>query len=173
MTPLSPEQVASLRQLQTVCDRLGAELVIIGAIALQIGLADWSRHTEDVDVVIAIDLDDFPQLTSLLVGQFGADIADLVMETTDDKTLPKQERKWLQIVHAPKLSVRAQVIKLADKISNLGAILSSPPVDWSVQRRREYFDWAKEVINGLTEPNPVLKAEFDRLYERAGSLGSG
>jgi predicted nucleotidyltransferase len=69
MTPLSPEQVASVRQLQTVCDRLGAELVIIGAIALQMGLADWSRHTDDVDVAIAIDLDNFPQLTSLLQEQ--------------------------------------------------------------------------------------------------------
>ena len=66
MTPLSPEQVASVRELQTLCDRLGAEVVIIGAIALRIGLGDWSRHTEDVDVAIAIDLDDLPRLTSIL-----------------------------------------------------------------------------------------------------------
>ena len=92
------------------------------------------------------------------------------MEVTDDKSLPKAERKRLQIVHAPELSVRAQVIKLADKTSNLRAILTSPPADWSVGRKREYFDWAKKVIEGLTEPNPVLKAEFERLYEQAGSL---
>ena len=66
MTPISPAQIASLRQLQALCDSLGAEVVIGGAIALQIGVADWSRHTEDVDVVVAIDLDEFPRLTSLL-----------------------------------------------------------------------------------------------------------
>ena len=66
MTPLSPDQTKSVRQLRDICDRLGVELAIIGAVALRIGLGDWTRHTEDVDVAIAIDLDDFPQLMSLL-----------------------------------------------------------------------------------------------------------
>ena len=84
---------------------------------------------------------------------------------TDDKTLPKAKRKRLQIVNAPELSVRAQIIKLADKISNLRAILASPPADWSAERKREYFDWAKRVVDGLTEPNQVLKTEFDPALE--------
>jgi hypothetical protein len=66
-------------------------------------------------------------------------------------------------VNAPKKSVRAQAIKLADKISNLRAIRNSPPVDWTEERKAEYFDWAKRVVAGLTLPNPVLKAEFDRI----------
>src|SRR5580700_2229396 len=66
-----------------------------------------------------------------LVQRFGSAVADMVMEVTDDKSLPKDERKRLQIEHAPKLSVGAQTIKLADKISNLRAILISPPVSWS------------------------------------------
>ena len=77
-----------------------------------------------------------------LVESFGQDVADLVLEVTDDKSLPKQERKRLQIVNAPRKSVRAQVIKLADKISNLRAMLASPAVDWSLQRQGEYFAWA-------------------------------
>ena len=128
----------------------------------------------DTNLVIAALLHDTVEDAGVtkeeLVQRFGADVADLVMELTDDKSLPKAERKRLQIVHAPKLSVRAQIIKLADKISNLRAILASPPADWSVGRKREYFEWAKKVIEGLTEPNPVLKAEFERLYEQAGSL---
>jgi (p)ppGpp synthase/HD superfamily hydrolase len=107
-----------------------------------------------------------------LVELFGADVASLVLEVTDDKSLPKQERKRLQIVHAPKKSVRAQVIKLADKISNLRAILESPPTDWSVARRREYFEWAKQVVDALSAPNPSLKMEFERLYAQAATLGS-
>ena len=75
------------------------------------------------------------------------------MEVTDDKSLSKAERKRLQVVNASKKSVRAQMLKLADKISNLPAILDSPPADWSLERRREYFEWAKRVVDGLTSLN--------------------
>ena len=66
MTPLSPEQVAAVRELQALCKNLGVEVVIIGAIAYRIWMQDWSRHTEDVDAAVALDLDDFPRLTTLL-----------------------------------------------------------------------------------------------------------
>ena len=106
-----------------------------------------------------------------LVRGFGSDVAALVLEVTDDKSLPKAERKRLQIVNAPQQSVRAQMIKLADKISNLRSILASPPADWTDQRKREYFEWAKRVVDGLTAPNPVLKQEFERLHRQVGNLG--
>ncbi|MEO8427847.1 MAG: HD domain-containing protein [Bryobacteraceae bacterium] len=96
---------------------------------------------------------------------FGRDVAALVAELTDNKALPKSERKRLQIVNAPKKSERAAMIKLADKISNLRSILASPPVDWNWARKKEYFDWAKQVVDGLTSANPVLKAEFDRVVK--------
>ena len=64
----------------------------------------------------------------------------------------------------PHKSARAQVIKLADKISNLRSLLTSPPADWSTERKREYFDWGRRVVNAMPAPNPVLKAEFDRTY---------
>ena len=105
-----------------------------------------------------------------LAERFGSDVAALVMEVTDDKSLPKAERKRLQIQNAHKKSVRAQVIKLADKISNLRSILYSPPVDWDQERRRQYFEWARQVIAGLTAPSPVLLAEFERTYTRFTEL---
>lgn len=130
----------------------------------------------DTNLVIAALLHDTIEDAGVtkeeLIQTFGADVAELVVEVTDDKALPKAERKRLQIVNAPKKSVRAQVIKLADKISNVRAILSSPPADWSVQRKREYFEWAKQVVDGLTAPNQKLKAEFERLYRRAETLDS-
>jgi guanosine-3',5'-bis(diphosphate) 3'-pyrophosphohydrolase len=101
-----------------------------------------------------------------LTERFGQDVTDLVMEMTDDKSLPKDERKRLQIEHASKLSVRAQVIKLADKISNLRSILISPPADWDYERKRKYFDWAKAVAERLSQPNAILKAEFERTHRR-------
>jgi (p)ppGpp synthase/HD superfamily hydrolase len=130
----------------------------------------------DRNLVIAALLHDTIEDTTVtkneLAQTFGDDVAELVMEVTDDKALPKEERKRLQVIHAPNISLRAQVIKVADKISNLRSILSSPPAAWSVQRQREYFDWAKRVVDGLTAPNPKLKEEFERLYGKAESLGS-
>ena len=130
----------------------------------------------DTNLVIAALLHDTVEDTGTtkeeLAETFGSDVADLVMEVTDDKSLPKAERKRLQIAHASQISVRAQVIKLADKISNLRGILASPPADWSVERKREYFEWAKQVVDGLSAPNEMLKAEFERLYRQAGSLAS-
>jgi (p)ppGpp synthase/HD superfamily hydrolase len=103
---------------------------------------------------------------------FGADVASLVMEVTDDKSLPKPERKRLQVVNAPKKSARAQRIKLADKISNLRSILACPPENWDFERKQEYFAWARRVVDGLSTPDAALKAEFERVHARAGELAS-
>lgn len=95
---------------------------------------------------------------------FGSEIAALVAEVTDDKSLPKAERKRLQVEHAASISDKAKRIKLADKICNLTDVASSPPADWSLDRRREYFDWAKQVIDRLRGVDPVLVAAFDQAY---------
>jgi (p)ppGpp synthase/HD superfamily hydrolase len=128
----------------------------------------------DTNLVVAAFLHDIVEDTGVtpqeIEALFGADVAGLVMEVTDDKSLPKETRKALQVQNAHKKTPRAQTLKLADKISNLRAILSSPPRDWSVERKRQYFDWAHDVIARLTEPNPRLKQEFERTYARAGEL---
>lgn len=95
---------------------------------------------------------------------FGAEIAALVSEVTDDKSLPKAERKRLQVEHAATMSDKAKRIKLADKICNLTDVASSPPADWSLERRRDYFDWAKQVIDRLRGVDAALEAAFDRAY---------
>jgi (p)ppGpp synthase/HD superfamily hydrolase len=85
----------------------------------------------------------------MLVREFGQTVADIVGEVTDDKTLPKDERKRRQIESAPHKSREARLIKLADKTSNLRTIASSPAADWSVKRRLEYVEWARAVVAGL------------------------
>ena len=70
----------------------------------------------------------------------------------------------LQISEAPHKSARAQVVKLADKISNLRSLLASPPANWNTQRKREYLLWAKRVVDALSTPNPILKTEFERTF---------
>jgi len=138
------------------------------------GLVSSALAEADTNLVIAAllhdTIEDVGVTREQLDARFGSDVAALVAEVTDDKSLEKAERKRLQIVHAPQTSVRAQVIKVADKISNLRSILTSPPADWSLQRRQEYFDWAKQVVDGFTSPNSILKAEFDAIYARQEDL---
>lgn len=97
---------------------------------------------------------------------FGEKIASTVLEVTDDKSLPTQARKQLQIEHAPLISTEAKLVKLADKICNLRDIISSPPANWSEERKQEYFDWAAQVVAGIKGVNSRLEAVFYSLYER-------
>ena len=97
-----------------------------------------------------------------IAAQFNDDVADLVVEVTDNKKLPKAERKQLQIKHAPKLTPRAKILKLADKISNLRSLATSPPADWPMQRRSDYVIWTTEVVQGLRGTSGLLEQEFDR-----------
>ncbi len=94
---------------------------------------------------------------------FGQDVADLVAEVTDDKSLPKDERKRLQIVNAPHKSLRAKKLKLADKICNVRDIISSPPADWSIGRKIGYLDWAEQVAVGLAGSNEALEKLLRQL----------
>jgi len=104
----------------------------------------------------------YPELRRL----FGRAIADVVAEVTDDKSLDKQVRKELQVKHAPHLSRRAKLVKLADKICNLRDLTADPPAGWSRKRRRDYYEWAKRVIDGLRGAHPGLERLFDKEYAR-------
>src|SRR3954453_13702098 len=136
-------------------------------------IAASSPHL-DVELVMAAFLHDTVEDTGVtlqeLEQRFGKDVADLVSEVTDDKSLPKEIRKQLQVEHTPEKSSRAQTLKLADKISNLRAIISSPPVGWSRERKQQYFEWARQVVSGIASPNEYLKSEFDKAYRSISKL---
>jgi GTP diphosphokinase / guanosine-3',5'-bis(diphosphate) 3'-diphosphatase len=125
-------------------------------------------HVTDIEVICAALLHDTVEDTETtpeeLEQEFGQVIQSIVMEVTDDKTLPKAERKRLQIEHAAHASVQAKLVKLADKISNLRDVANNPPPAWSLERRQEYFDWAKDVIDKVRGVHPALEAVFDAAY---------
>src|SRR5207237_10911356 len=91
-----------------------------------------------------------------LEAAFGAEVRRVVEEVTDDKRLPKAERKRLQIEHAPHLSARARQIKPADKIANVRGVRQTPPADWSLERRQEYPDRTETVAAGCRGCNAAL-----------------
>lgn len=129
-----------------------------------------ATHGEDLILVLAGVLHDTIEDTDAtreeIESLFGADVATVVAEVTDDKRLPKAERKRLQVESAPNKSRRAKMLKLADKTSNLRAMVHSPPFEWSLERKIEYFEWAKAVIdNGCRGVNTTLETAFDEAYK--------
>jgi len=120
---------------------------------------------DDVDVLVAAILhdtvEDTETTTEELAREFGPAIAAIVAEVTDDKSLPKPERKRLQVERAPGSSQQAKFVKLADKICNLRDVTDSPPAHWPLERRRAYFEWAREVIDGIRGTHPALERLFD------------
>ncbi len=124
----------------------------------------------DAEVLAAALLHDTIEDTATtaeeLRAEFGERIAAIVEEVTDDQKLPKAERKRLQIVHAAALSPGAKLVKLADKICNLRDVAERPPAKWDLQRRQEYFEWARRVIDGLRGAHPKLEAAFDAAFRR-------
>ena len=101
---------------------------------------------------------------------FGHEIASIVMEVTDDKSLDKAERKQRQVDHAPHASTEAKLVKLADKICNLRDILASPPANWDAERKQAYFEWAARVVEGVRGAHPGLESVFDGLLRRQSEL---
>ncbi len=126
---------------------------------------------EDFDVLIAAVLHDTIEDTETTKEEiteiFGENVAEMVLEVTDDKSLPKAERKQKQVEHAPHLSTGAKLIKLGDKISNIRDVMENPPDGWSDERRLEYVNWGEKVVAGLRGTNENLEKHFDELIEKA------
>lgn len=125
-------------------------------------------HVTDIEVICGALLHDTVEDTETepeeLEQTFGETIKNIVMDVTDDKSLGRLERKQAQIDHAAHISDKAKLVKLADKISNLRDVAVNPPPDWPLERRQEYFDWAKKVIEKVRGIHPGLEALFDETY---------
>jgi len=119
----------------------------------------------DADVLLAAILHDTIEDTHTrpeeIRAAFGPDVLSLVLEVTDDKSLPKAERKRLQIESASHKSFGAKLVKLADKCCNVRDLLALPPENWSLERRREYLLWTEQVVAGLRGTNAALEEYYE------------
>jgi guanosine-3',5'-bis(diphosphate) 3'-pyrophosphohydrolase len=121
---------------------------------------------EDVPLIAAIlhdTIEDTETTPDEIRALFGEEILSVVLEVTDDKSLPSQKRKQLQIEHAPHISRAAKLVKLADKICNLNDLIHSPPRMWTLGRRQEYLLWTEQVVAGLRGTNTALENRYDEL----------
>jgi guanosine-3',5'-bis(diphosphate) 3'-pyrophosphohydrolase len=131
---------------------------------LGVGWILWDEGcVMDPPTIIAAILHDTVEDTNTtldeIAREFGQVVANIVAEVTDDKELPKVDRKKLQIEHARKASHAARNIKLADKLHNLRDLLKVPPQGWSRGRITGYFLWSAQVIKAIAEQNTNRRLE--------------
>ena len=98
--------------------------------------------------------------------QFGDTVLNFVEAVTDDKGLPKAERKQAQVDHAAHIPHGAKLVKIADKTANLRDIANHPPANWSPERKTEYFAWAKQVVDVVRGSHARLEALFDQAHNQ-------
>jgi guanosine-3',5'-bis(diphosphate) 3'-pyrophosphohydrolase len=105
----------------------------------------------DVNVLIGAILHDTVEDTDTTLEEiekkFGPYTRELVASVSDDKSLPKAERKRLQVEHARQSSLHTRLIKMADKIHNLTDLTTCQPTWWTPQRVQGYFVWSKSVTD--------------------------
>ena len=139
---------------------------IIHPISVALVIADIGG-IEEPEILTAALLHDTFEDTDTSVSEldeiFGETVREYVEEVTDDKSLPKEERKQKQIEHAATLSKGATLIKLGDKISNISDVTHSPPEGWDTERRKKYLDWAEAVINNCPKVNNALEEHFSEV----------
>lgn len=139
---------------------------IIHPISVALTIADIG-NIDDPEILAAALLHDTLEDTDTSVTEldeiFGEIVRKYIEEVTDDKSLPKDERKRIQIEHAATLSRGATLIKLGDKISNVSDVTNSPPAGWDTERRKQYLDWAEAVINNCPKVNTALEEHFSEV----------
>ena len=139
-------------------------------IAVATVLAAEGEVSDEVTLIAAAlhdTVEDTETTFAELEERFGSEVAGLVRELTDDKSIDKLERKRLQIEHAAQSSSRAKQLKIADKICNIRDITVRPPADWSTERRSEYVAWAEKVVAGCRHANAKLDEAFDQAIAEA------
>lgn len=126
---------------------------------------------EDATILIAAILHDTIEDTETteaeLASLFGAEIATIVAELSENKALHWTERKRIEIDDTAHLSPAAKLIKLSDKTSNVDDTVTNPPSDWTIDRRRDYLIFAEKVADNCRGQNRALDDEFDRVLAAA------
>ncbi len=141
-------------------------------------LSDFGE--EDADLIISALLHDviedtakgqeeIESLSKEILIRFGENVLLTVLEVSDNKSLPVEERKRNQVIHTPNLSDRAKKLKIADKTCNILDIKNDPPENWSKERKLKYLDWAKQVVESARGLNKKLDQYFDQVFNEVYS----
>lgn len=125
------------------------------------------QDTETLMAALLHDtLEDTDTSEAELQRHFGPRVAAIVVELSDDMTLPKPERKAMQVLLARDYSPPARLVRLADKIANVRDVIDSPPQDWPLERRVRYLSWSGEVVAAMRGSHAELEARFHAAVRR-------
>ncbi len=100
-----------------------------------------------------------------LIAMFGVDVGATVAEVSGPPGLSKNQAKKRQLKNAPTMSLRARVIKGADKTDNVEDIMVNPP-GWSAESIIGYTRSAMAIVEALALPIPEMVAEFNAIAHR-------
>lgn len=116
-------------------------------------------------------VEDTPVTLDDIREEFGDDVAELVAEVTDNKKLPKKERKIAQLERIAKASVGAQMIKMADKYSNCKDLITDPPIGWGKDNIMGYAVWSFVLCNNVkNDVNEKLKSTVNQMFKSLFNL---
>ena len=160
---------AEKHQGQVRKDQRGSPYITHPLLVAQILWETGGIHDTDIltAAILHDTVEDTPTTPDELRSRFGSEVLRIVLEVTDDKSLPKIERKRRQVIHAPELSRPAKLVKLGDKLANCTDILKSPPRGWDLERRRNYIQWAADVVSRIRGVNAPLENAFDAILSEA------
>jgi len=129
-------------------------------------LVAQATEGRDIELMQAAVLHDVIEDTgtsaAVLADQFGAGVARIVEEVSDDMSLSKEERRRRRLSEAAKKSRGAKMVKTADVISNIRALVVSAPAGWGDERRLSYLENCRSLVDACRGPSPFLEALFDR-----------
>lgn len=141
-------------------------------IGVAANIIEFGQDNDTATIIAAIlhdTIEDTNTTYEEILDNFGKEIADIVMECTDNKKLPRQERKDLQVINASHKSDKAKVVKMADKLHNLNDLLVNPPPDWTCERVSEYFQWSKKITDQMLSANEGLGKALEKTYIQFGN----
>jgi (p)ppGpp synthase/HD superfamily hydrolase len=134
--------------------------------------ASCARHEpfDPVLVTAAIlhdTLEDTATTEDALRSAFGDEITEIVLEVTDPTELKGKARRERQVTHIATASMRAKLIKIADKTSNVAELADLPQGIGRVKRAQRYIDWSRRVVDVCRESDAMLEFAFDAALARA------
>jgi (p)ppGpp synthase/HD superfamily hydrolase len=109
-------------------------------------------HTPTLAAALLHDtVEDTPVTPAQLEDEFGVEIARIVAELTDDKSLSREARHAIQAKHAPSMSLPAACVKIADRTYNLRDFNSEKPGTTRPQKIKEYVTYSRALYDGFEQ----------------------
>uniref|UniRef100_A0A8R1XYA5 Guanosine-3',5'-bis(diphosphate) 3'-pyrophosphohydrolase MESH1 n=1 Tax=Onchocerca volvulus TaxID=6282 RepID=A0A8R1XYA5_ONCVO len=132
-------------------------------------LTNEGQITDTATVIAAIlhdTVEDTKTTDEEIRRMFGDEIADIVKECTVVKSIKREIRMKSQLEKASKLSRKAKLVQLADKLYNIRDIERCTPCGWTKQHVAEYISFAKDLLSNIRGTHDYLETALDDIINK-------